>query len=67
MPKPRRSTRYFIGLAAIQTAIAFAAMYWRPCLGGTGRFAMPAVIRLLGAVVAGFGLAILVQQIMLAA
>jgi urease accessory protein len=57
---------YFVGLAAIQTAIAFAAMSGARAL--VVRAASYAgVIRLLGAVVAGFGLAILVQQIMLAA
>ena len=57
---------YFIGLAAIQAAIALAAMYGtRMLVARTSGHA--AVIRVLGAVVVGIGLAILVQQIMVAA
>ena len=54
---------YLVGLAVIQTAIAFAAMYGArmPAARTSGN---AAVIRVLGAVVAGIGLAIFVQQIM---
>ena len=57
---------YFIGLAAIQVAVALAAMYGARMLAArTGGNA--AVIRVLGAVVVGIGLAVLVQQIVAAA
>jgi urease accessory protein len=54
---------YFIGLAAIQAAIALAAMYGARMLAARTS-GSAAVIRVLGAVVVGIGLAILVQQIM---
>ena len=54
---------YFVGLAAIQAAIALAAMYGTRILAArtTGQAAM---VRVLGGVVAGIGLAMLAQQIM---
>jgi urease accessory protein len=57
---------YFLGLAAIQAAIALAAMYGARILAArtTGHAAM---IRVLGGVVTGIGLAILAQQFMQAA
>ena len=57
---------YFIGLAAIQAAIALAAMYGARTLAARTS-GSAAVIRVLGAVVVGIGLAVLVQQIMAAA
>jgi urease accessory protein len=54
---------YFIGLAAIQSAIALAVMYGARMLAARTS-GNAAVIRVFGAVLAGFGLAILVQQIM---
>jgi urease accessory protein len=57
---------YFLGLAAIQAAIALAVMYGARILAAraTGH---AAIIRVLGGVVAGVGLAILAQQFMQAA
>jgi len=57
---------YFLGLAAIQAAIALAAMYGARILAArtTGH---AAIIRVLGGVVTGIGLAILAQQFMQAA
>ncbi len=57
---------YFIGLASIQAAIALAAMYGTRILvaRATGH---AAIVRVLGGVVIGVGLAILAQQIMQAA
>jgi urease accessory protein len=54
---------YFIGLAVIQAAVALAAMYGARMLAARTSGSV-AVIRVLGGVVAGIGLAILVQQIM---
>jgi urease accessory protein len=52
---------YFVGLAAIQAAIALAAMYGTHILTSrtTGQ---AAIVRVLGGVVAGIGLAMMVQQ-----
>lgn len=57
---------YFLGLAAIQAAIALAAMYGARILAArtTGH---AAIIRVLGGVVIGIGLAVLAQQFMQAA
>ena len=57
---------YFIGLAAIQAAIALAAMYGTRMLAARAS-GNAAVIRVLGAVVVGIGVAVLVQQIVAAA
>ena len=57
---------YFIGLAAIQAAVALAAMYGTRMLAARAS-GNAAVIRVLGAVVVGIGVAVLVQQIVAAA
>jgi urease accessory protein len=55
---------YFLGLAAIQAAIALAAMYGARILAARAS-GHAAITRVLGAVVVGIGLAILAQQFML--
>jgi len=57
---------YFLGLAAIQAAVALAAMYGARTLAARTS-GNAAVIRVLGAVVVGIGVAVLVQQIVAAA
>ena len=54
---------YFVGLAAIQGAIALAAMYGTRILAARAA-GQAAIIRVLGGIVAGIGLAMLVQQVM---
>lgn len=54
---------YFVGLAAIQAAIALAAMYGTRLLAARTA-GQVAIVRVLGGVVAGIGLALLVQQVM---
>lgn len=52
---------YLAGLAIIQTAVALAAMYATRLLAP--RAAEPALVRLVGAGIAGIGLAVLMQQV----
>ena len=52
---------YLIGLAVIQIAIALAAMYADPVSLARSRGSL--ALRLVGAAIAGIGLAILVQQV----
>jgi urease accessory protein len=57
---------YFIGLALIQAAIVLAVLYGAHAFIARGT-ANGSVVRVLGAVVAGIGVAVLVQQIIAAA
>jgi urease accessory protein len=57
---------YFVGLALIQSAVALAAMYGARMLAARTS-SNTTITRVLGGIVAGIGLAILVQQIMLIA
>jgi urease accessory protein len=57
---------YFLGLALIQTAIVLAVLYGARALLAR-RPASLSAVRLLGAVVAGIGVAVLVQQVVAAA
>jgi urease accessory protein len=56
---------YFIGLAAIQSAVALAAMFAARAV--VRRQADVAALRLIGAGIAGIGLAVLMQQVIPAA
>ncbi len=57
---------YFIGLALIQAAIVLAVLYGARAFTARGT-ANGSVVRVLGAVVAGIGVAVLVQQVIAAA
>jgi urease accessory protein len=58
-------TAYFIGLAAIQSVVALAAMFAARAVAQ--RQADAAALRLIGAGIAGIGLAVLMQQVIPAA
>jgi urease accessory protein len=64
--EPTPLLAYFIGLALIQSAMVLAALYGVRMLNARAA-SNPSVIRVFGAVVSGFGFAVLAQQLFSAA
>ena len=60
-PSRRRFYAYLLGLAVIQSAVALAALNVAGCCWRKSRRPVP--LRLIGAGIAGIGIAVLVQQV----